>query len=134
MIPIDQTIMQVGEGKITGNCFQANVASYFERSIEEVPNFCVDYGDSWFYEFYNWIRSNTEFSPIMYLVDGIDKMRERFPKGMYLVGGQSPRGSFDHSTIYEDCELVHDPHPDKAGITKVKTVIVFKRFQEEEIS
>jgi hypothetical protein len=130
MIPIDQTTFQNGEGKITGNCFQASLASYLQLSLDEVPNFCVDYGDSWFHEFYKWVRANTEYSPVMYLIDGIEEMRERFPVGMFMVGGQSPRGNFLHSVIYEDCELVHDPHPGKTGVTEIKDIIVFNRKED----
>jgi hypothetical protein len=38
------------------------------------------------------------------------------PETLCIASGQSPRGDFMHSVIYRGGSLVHDPHPDGAGL------------------
>lgn len=52
MIKIYQTVVD----KNKGNCMQAAMASLFEDSLENVPNF-IEFGDRWFDEMRNYIKN-----------------------------------------------------------------------------
>lgn len=40
------------------------------------------------------------------------------------MAGKSPRGDWDHCVVYQNGDMVHDPHPDKTGIEDKKDVMV----------
>ena len=112
MIPIDQT--KLHSEIQTGNCFQAAIASIFELSIEDVPEFL---GKKWWFDFLEWAASK-----------GMDIVRwddDVSLPGYYLTAGKSPRGDFDHVVVFKNGTMVHDPHPEKTGLANIKYIIAF---------
>lgn len=111
MIPIHQTKF----GNLQGNCFAACIASILEIPIEDVPNFCVDYPEDWFFRASDFVRDRYGYVFVMFLHnnsigDTVSRM------GYSIVGGKSPRGDFGHSVVYYSDRLAHDPHPSGDGI------------------
>lgn len=43
------------------------------------------------------------------------------PNCYYMAWGQSPRG-YEHSVLYYNGELAHDPHPDNTGLVQVEDI------------
>lgn len=118
MTPVDQTIF-VGdvEGR-PGNCMQAAVASILGLPLDAVPHFAAmpaDEGDSW----PCWDAFDSFFD-----ARGFEAVRldyEFCPESFYLASGPSPRG-VSHMVVMRDGKLAHDPHPSRAGISKVESV------------
>jgi hypothetical protein len=105
MKPVDQTRFGVPEG----NCFPACVATILHLSIEDVPSFCAK-GDGWFQDFQDWLRRHGLYAVMLKHEDGWS------PDGFYILSGKSPRGDFLHAVVAQGADIVHDPHPSRAGL------------------
>ena len=118
MTKVDQTVFVVPGG----NCFSACVASLLELSIEDVPYFMGDEpaGEpfDWFGGFLSWLRGYGLWAIPLPIVNGWR------PEGLYILSGKSPRGDFDHSVVARGLEVIHDPHPSRAGILSHADAIV----------
>lgn len=124
MTPVTQTI--TGD---KGNCLQAAVASILDKPLEEVPHF-ICYGESWFIALILFMRDfGYEYHGI---ADGSLLTDPKFNKGIggYVIGsGMSPRG-FSHAVVCKDGEIVHDPHPSRAGVEHIESFYQFEPFGE----
>lgn len=109
-----------------GNCFQVCMAALLGLPLAEVPHFydtdepveiqqaaiqrwLHQRGWFWFCLGWDWVR------------DQIKAETPPFPRhALLIVSGTSPRGNWAHAVIGRvhatGWELVHDPHPSKAGI------------------
>ena len=113
MKPVDQIIFDDS----LGDCFRACVASVFEMSIKEVPNFWEQTQDAKVFWKLNsdWLAKNKGFRCIYvsfketgrHLIDGI----------LCIAIAKSPRGKIDHAVVWQD-GIIHDPHPSKAGLAE----------------
>lgn len=103
MRPVDQTTF----GYPNGNCFPACLASLLHLSIEDVPHFG---DDDWFDRFAAWLRPRGLY-PVC-----VPKQDDWRPAGFHILSGRSPRGDFMHAVVAFGAEIVHDPHPSRAGI------------------
>ena len=110
MKPVDQTIF----GFEKGNCMQACIASIFEVSLDEIPNFMRDGEKNYLYNLNEWCD---EFGIICFDV-GADGDSSKIFKDMHvIITGKSPRDeSKQHAVIYYNGKMIHDPHVDKTGI------------------
>lgn len=142
MIPVTQTSFYDPEAppeKQRGNCLTAVVASLLELPIEAVPNFVQDHVDhdpadetdggdwNWWTRLHRFI--NEHGRQMRYLRNVAapephpshnDGFPDPEPGEFYTVSGISPRDSrIHHIVIYRDGEMVHDPHPDRTGLTLV---------------
>jgi len=104
-------IYQTTFGELNGNCFAACIASLLELPIESVPNFC-SLGVDWLMATNKWLKSFDLWFLDTRLPKPIDLS---FFYGYYIVSGKSPR-HIDHSVIYKDSEMIHDPHPEGGGV------------------
>jgi hypothetical protein len=122
MIKIDQTILHNDEDDDapSGNCLQACIASILEMDIDEVPHFVERKSADWFDVMNQWLIDNAE----CYLLPLNQWMRDFTPHGYALASGDSPRG-IPHSVVVCDGVVVHDPHPSKGGILKVREYWLF---------
>jgi hypothetical protein len=140
MIPVTQTKVVVknskGEAVIRGNCFAAAIASIIELPITEVPNVETLYpvddclwaqvmhaflaSKGWELMTNDWFRI---FHDGHYGVDDGKRfeMMEYCQDKYYLVSGPSIRG-VKHICIYQNGQLVHDPHPTREGITAIENI------------
>jgi hypothetical protein len=113
MRPIDQTTFGMPEG----NCFSACVASILHVPLSDVPTFCKH--DDWWERFTAWLKERGFWAlPLKY--------NEEFPPaGFHILSGKSPRGDFQHSVVAFGNEMIHDPHPSRAGIeTRVDQILI----------
>lgn len=121
MRPVKQTLFGGPDGPIEeiGNCYPACIASILEIPLEDVPHFfqlernsekSLDLILSWSQE-----RSLTI---ICYAYE--EWLHRYFPNFIGIIGGQSPRGDFDHAVVGRitktGWEILHDPHPSNSGI------------------
>lgn len=137
MRPLTQTITAEREdghsaAGLPGNCLQTAVASMLDLSIEEVPHFAV-YVD-WFAAMRRWARERGGDFTYFEL-----PVPERYREGWstvlawgrehgshILLSGPSPRGVFWHVVVGDvELNVVHDPHPSRAGLREVRDAIVY---------
>ena len=118
MKKVDQTVFTVPGG----NCFSACVASLLELPIDAVPYFMGDApaGEpfAWFDGFLDWLRGFGLWAIPLPVGNGWE------PEGLCILSGKSPRGSFYHSVVARGLEVVHDPHPSRAGLLSHVDAIV----------
>jgi hypothetical protein len=127
MKPVDQTIFYDPAEPPRGNCLAACVASLLELPIEEVPNFCA--AEQWLEGYISFLREHgCDLVSNRYFPDG------PFPEdlgsgigGLFIAAGQSPLG-VNHAVIIDGRgNLIHDPHPSRAGVCRVVEVDVIER-------
>lgn len=109
MKPVDQTTF----GVPGGNCFSACVASLLHLSIDEVPYFMG--AEDWFAYFEEWLQTRNHYPLCFHL-------HRYTPRGLHILSGLSPRGP--HSVVARGTEIVHDPHPSRAGLLERGDAIV----------
>jgi hypothetical protein len=118
MSPVDQTIFLPPQfdpnSTVRGNCVQASIASVLELPLSAVPH-CAHMTHSIFKTFLKqhglgWIKTP------------VDDVHE----GYHLIAGIGPRTQFgvdgvtafpvNHCVVGFNGEIVHDPHPSRAGL------------------
>lgn len=115
MKPVDQDKF----GSPGGNCFSACVASLFEIPLEEVPYFMDS--PNWWDSFLEWLETRGWTALSLPLVDS-----SMVPPGLHILSGQSPRFTRRslHAVVAKGRKIVHDPHPDRAGIVTREDAVV----------
>jgi hypothetical protein len=126
--PVIQTTF--GDGK--GNCFTACVASILELSIDEVPDFCVLYGDKeWWIELEKWLALRG-LAPLTFTFDCGEQTTERKrlesfyvnPSVAMILSGRNAAG-VAHSVVIHEGET-HNPNPTSTGeLVSWRDIIVF---------
>lgn len=126
MKPVDQ--------RRTDDCMRAAVASIFELPYEDVPLFGgesddrqKDNGFAQDRDLRAWLKARG--AGLRYVHDPAWQMKTKkcaeLPWGLCVGSGKSPRGDWQHAVVcraldnfeVEPCvEIVHDPHPSRAGI------------------
>lgn len=119
MKPVDQNILSDKAAGVRGNCLQAAVASILNLDLDDVPNFNDAPPDVGFWGLLAlFLRRRGLFTWEMH-GPGIFH-----PDCFYLAYGKSPRGAgMTHAVVYRNGELVHDPHPSRAGLDGEPTTI-----------
>lgn len=98
-----------------GNCVQAAVASMLGLTLDEVPSFIdVTEGSAEFWSLFKRFLRDRGWEPVMLTGNYV-------PLCDYLASGKTVRGRH-HMVIMNDGRLVHDPHPSRAGLTKVDCI------------
>ena len=114
MKQVYQTIFEAGKG----NALQACIASIFDKSLEETPNFL---------SFKSYADAIADFVQVH---KGLTFIKFNLPHGaldfdvkhqpLVLAAGKSPRGNHKHVVVGKivgrKIELVHDPYPDGMGL------------------
>lgn len=109
----------------TGNCLQAVVASLFEKKLEEVPHFIVDFGDDWFTKMQEFYKEHGNYNlNILDVAEDVDLAK----KALLIDGGvngywgatvKSPtfEGCYHAVVIDKDLNIVHDPNPNQKSLS-----------------
>ena len=122
MKPVYQTKLKPPKG----NCWAACVASVLECGLEEVPDVEFEQMDAgaespdvlrFWKEWREWLADRNLGILCVTMGKGVP-----LPRGYVIFTGRSPRGAWDHSVVYHDGELCHDPHPEGGGIQVVSSM------------
>ena len=109
-----------------GNCFQACIASIFELSLEEVPDFCNEYkGEVYYEQFVKWLNKRGFSALPVDANDDSGSLNRPNYKGCILMVGGKNNDDVMHSVIYKDGELVHNPNRKCKGIKPETIDIIF---------
>lgn len=147
MIPVTQTKVNVknsnGDTVVYGNCFAAVIASMLELPITEVPNVEVFFHMShphWSFIMDTFLKSkgwelwgddryrcfHTGLITDQDEMDKAQELCEQLKDSYYLASGLSARG-VHHICIYQNGQLVWDPHPSREGL---KTIDTFQTLEK----
>jgi hypothetical protein len=122
---VDQTILYTPGGPKKGNCTEASVASILGLTLDQVPDFRANGDDALsFWDAFETFINSYGFHVMMLPGDHV-------PDVLYLASGLSPRG-VHHMVLMRSGQIVHDPHPSKAGIGKVEQVRILVPFDPAE--
>ncbi len=120
--PVDQTIL--GDG---GDCYRCCIASILGVDAEQVPHILEFHSNEdverhWFNITVDLARENWRLR--VYLCDG--ENAHAVPADVAtIIGGDGPRGR-SHAVVGIGTEMVHDPHPSRAGLTRVTDFMWFR--------
>lgn len=124
MKPVDQIIHNPPEQ--IGTCFRACIASVLEIDVDDIPHLekMMYYKKAgyWKGKFYKWAYDlgygvcEWELNFIHSFDDYPDAIA--IPSDEILIAsGRSPRhDSANHSVVWKDGEILHDPHPSRDGL------------------
>lgn len=127
MIPVDQLYIH-GESDVVGDCFRASIASILELPCDAVPHFehlCPDAetGEDANIMLNLWLE---QFGLRFFEIEAWDIAIGDFlrkwlvPCGYHTISGPSPRAAsgenYWHACVGYAGEVVHDPHPSRAGL------------------
>ncbi len=107
LVLVDQTKF----GGKDGNCLAACLATLLRLDIDEVPGFFSDDSGTWREKMGAWL---VERGWGHLCIAGPPP--EMLGPAMSIVSGKSPRGDWLHATVWRGRELLHDPHPSRAGL------------------
>lgn len=123
----DQTMLETEQQR--GNCLQATLAAILGCPLDSVPHFVSIYpqGTDWWDQLCGWLYDQgflVRYPPVDH------RNGELLP--LCGLGGWSERG-FPHIVVGDTAtgQMVHDPHPSRAGLTSVDyTVLIYRRTKE----
>jgi hypothetical protein len=115
----DQTIMAGGD--VPGNCFQAALAGVLGVSLDAVPHFPLLGIHHWMHACVAWLEAEHDLITNTRPDESLGNVRL-----LHIINGQSPRG-YSHAVIGDTTtgEMVHDPHPSRAGLTFINSRFYF---------
>lgn len=109
----------------TGNCFEACIASLIELPLKVIPEFCnIPKDDNWIIIFAGLLKSQ---GYVLHSMDGIS------PKGFSIASGFLKDSKKEHSCIYYNGQLFHDPLPNGNGIENIQFYITIRKGTKEEL-
>ncbi len=124
MKPVDQTRFggPSAPREEWGDCVAACFASILEIALPEVPA-GLGTSEGWEVECNAFLRP---FGLAVLSFDWDDLWPWVWPAdAWHLLGGPSPRGDWDHSTVGRGGVVVHDPHPSRAGLAGTRRFVTF---------
>ena len=123
MTPVDQEFLHTEATQ--GDCLRAATASLLGVPLESVPHFVADNpgeGSDWYFAWEDWLR---EQGWLLVLFPG-----DRSFECNYLAAGKTERGTH-HIVVMNDGEMVHDPHPSRAGLLSVSETYLLSPVDAE---
>lgn len=114
---VDQTKF----GGEDGDCLAACLATLLRLDIGEVPSFFSDDEGTWREKMGAWL---VERGWGHLCIAGPPP--DMLGPALTIVSGKSPRGDWLHATVWRGRELLHDPHPSRAGLVgePVDTIVL----------
>ncbi len=114
MTPVDQTREGVG-----GNCLAACLASIFNCGLADTPE--LSDAPTWAEQ----RRRIDEWLAPRGLRTSVTLGPPQRDEGLVIVSGTVARSDCMHATVWRGDELVHDPHPSRAGLVKIEDTLAF---------
>lgn len=99
------------EQRADDDCLVACLSYALGEPYEAIPQFVRDNGGMWLEAWKDWLREKG------FEVVGFDNHYPR--EGLYLADGWTTR-EIAHMTVWRGCDLIHDPHESKSGLTNIR--------------
>jgi hypothetical protein len=107
IIAVDQEFMHDPDNGVYGDCMRACIATLLSLPIQDVPHFLHDCDYDKFDERVNEFLASRGLCLVDTLADATDFY--------HLIYGYTVRGTY-HAVVGKNGNIVHDPHPSKAGL------------------
>lgn len=111
-------VAQTAFGRPDGNCFEACLASILELPLKDVPHFT---DENWLYRYNRWLQWH--FSLQLFLAS--PTVLSTLSPDTYTIANGANWRKASHSVVMQGGVLVHDPNPDRGGLTVIESVLVF---------
>ncbi|MCX8559795.1 hypothetical protein OS122_02630 [Mycolicibacterium mucogenicum] len=124
----DQEFLSDPDIGIVGDCWRACIANALELPIADVPHFVRDYDSAFLEATQAWLELN-DVPRLLFRCAFFPIAESLKPFGILV--GRSPR-DVQHAVLVntETGEIVHDPHPSRAGLTSIAGAYVFAQIGE----
>ena len=112
-----------------GDCYRTCLAILADTSYKQAPHAALYL--SWFNEARRFIQMNVPGSDLQcFDWDGSFDLYGDGQHRLVIATGPSPRGDFLHCVIADAVtgEILHDPHPSRAGLTRIETADAITPF------
>lgn len=120
-------VYQTRFGDKNGNCFQACVASLFELTLEQVPDFCNEEPrDEWSARYIRWLNERGLSYVPLELV-GPDALESDWLRDCFVIVSGKNADDVRHCVIYRNGQPAHNPNRNCRGITPDRVDIIFPR-------
>jgi hypothetical protein len=119
----DQTILaDPAQPDVMGNCWQTCIAGILDLPLEEVPHFVQMHQSMADVEAStrHWAAGHG-YAMVRLGILEVDANADHV---LTLLCGESPRG-VHHAVIGRGTDVLHDPHPSKAGLGRITDVFAF---------
>ncbi len=93
-----------------------------ELPLVRVPHFCDGANEYWYRDFERWLYPHG-LAPLMVNPEGCPSLDDTYS----IASGPAERGHM-HSVVACCLDIVHDPHPSRAGLIEVKDYIFFVKI------
>jgi len=146
MIYHTQEHVHVPDTYPAGSCYPTVYACILDLPLNQVPYFNLLYFST-NQEKYNLKKAPKRYlDKVDYLWDEIrslwlygmgytedyiadhDKWLKENPERYYIASGISPR-NVGHVVIYQNGKMIHDPHPSRAGLTKIESFSYLRKIE-----
>lgn len=115
MTPVDQSKLHNVLDGVRGNCFAACLASILDVKINDVPAFEDMHPGVQWQEIRRYLKARGWCIISVRVADGGPLNLDEF----YIGTGPSPREVL-HSVVMRGAEMLHDPHPSRAGVASLE--------------
>jgi len=129
------------EEDIWGDCHRTAIAMLLDMERDAIPHFGFRCNDSEEFDrnVTDWLNTQgfTQIT-VAYLAGNEDSLTDILhsinvqngPGLVFLLGGRSPRGEYNHTVIAGDGRILLDPHPDNTGLAgpSVQSLMYFVTF------
>jgi len=115
LTPVDQQILHDPENGRFGDCQRACIASLLDLRPDDVPHFYEDGTEITFWKRLNSFLASIELVHLETQTINFRLAQFREKADLYhMIYGQTERGT-QHAVIGLNGDIIHDPHPSKAG-------------------
>ena len=133
MKKVDQQIHNPPEQ--LGTCFRACIATVLEIEVDDMPPFekmmFQKKAGNWKGTFFKWAYDNG-YGICEWEMNFIHE-RDKYPDAIVIpddeiliASGRSPRhDSTNHSVVWKDGEILHDPHPSRDGLASEPFIFTY---------
>ena len=115
----------VADMRSASDCLRCCVATLLVMPYETVPDLAVGDFQRQLTVLSQWLDS-LGFSLLCFQATGDGELLHSFRTGrgrLWIAGGPTARGT-THAVLYCGTEMIHDPHPSRAGLESITSAIV----------
>jgi hypothetical protein len=122
MTPVDQLVMHDPDNGRFGDCMRACIASLLDLPAEEVPHFLFDNCEN--DVFNKRLNDFLALHDLCYMAFLPWDLQEHINGSgiggevYHIINGPSVRGPWWYAVVGCNGKVVHDPHPDRAGLAE----------------
>jgi hypothetical protein len=121
---------------VMGDCWRTSIACLLDTDPKCVPHFVHEHEEKWYGATQEWLdeRDMDIFYCPFPLDERVMEWWDRWSR-THVVGiildGLSPRGNFYHAVVGDTnpIDVLHDPHPSRAGLTSMEGMHIIYRFR-----